>query len=199
MRNLNEITKTVAIFESREIRRTWHNDQWYFVVEDVVMALTNSQNVKDYITKMRECDPQLSQGYVQFVSTLDIMTKGGRQKMNCSDLEGIFRIIQAIPSPKAEPFKLWLARVGKERIDEIYKGTFDMTAQKYKNFKSLNKEDNLRDHMNDIELILTMLVSSHLLPDLHPDLSNLIPAFAILTNIPEAVTWRIGYDLLHYH
>lgn len=68
---------------------------------------------------MRERDSSLSQGYGQIVSTLDIMTKGGRQKMSCADLAGIFRIIQSIPSPKAEPFKLWLAKVGKERIDEI--------------------------------------------------------------------------------
>jgi len=119
MKSKIESTKSVTLFESRQIRRTWHNDRWYFVVEDVVLALTNSQNVKDYITKMKERDSELSQGYGQIVSTLDIMTKGGRQKMSCADLEGIFRIIQSIPSPKAEPFKRWLAKVGKERLDEI--------------------------------------------------------------------------------
>jgi len=208
--------KHLVIFEQKEIRRAWHNERWYFVVEDVVQALVDTPNIKDYINKMRLRDPELSKGYGQFVHILDMKTKGGRQKMNCADLAGIFRIIQSIPSPKAEPFKLWLAQVGKERIDEIkdpelavnrakaiyerkgypkdwidkrmrgiavrntltdewknrgvkersefailtdeiYKGTFDLTAKEYKAVKSLDHEDNLRDHMEDLELILTML------------------------------------------
>jgi len=203
-------------FESSRIRRTLHDERWFFVVEDVVLALIDSDDPKQYIQRMRERDEQLSQGWVQIVHTLDMMTKGGRQKMVCADLAGIFRIIQSIPSPKAEPFKLWLAKVGKERIDEIkdpelamnrakaiyerkgypkdwvdkrmrgiavrntltdewkargvkqpsefailtdeiYKGTFDLTAKEYKEHKSLDRDDNLRDHMEDLELILTML------------------------------------------
>lgn len=101
------------------MRRTWHNDQWYFVIEDVVQILVESKNVKDYINKMRRRDLELDKGYGQIVHTLDIETKGGRQKMNCGSLQGIFRIIQSIPSSKAEPFKQWLARVGQERIEEI--------------------------------------------------------------------------------
>jgi DNA-damage-inducible protein D len=207
--------KEIVLFEGKEIRKVWYKEKWYFVVEDVVSVLVESKNIKDYINKMRQRDPELSKGYGQIVHTLSVDTKGGRQKMNCSNLEGIFRIIQSIPSPKAEPIRLWLARVGTERIeeiqdpelainrakaiyekkgypkdwidkrmrginvrhsltdewknrgakgsdfailtDEIYKGTFDMSAQEYKKLKSLDKENNLRDHMNDIELILTML------------------------------------------
>lgn len=208
--------ESIALFEEKRIRKVWHEEQWFFVVEDVVSVLVESKNIKDYINKMRQRDPELSQGYGQIVHTLDVPTKGGVHPMNCSNLEGIFRIIQSIPSPKAEPFKQWLARVGKERVDEIndpelavarakemyakkgysdvwinkrmrsihvrntftdewkergaklpsefailtdeiYKGTFEMTAQQYKKLKEIDKEDNLRDHMNDIELILTML------------------------------------------
>jgi len=88
-------------------------------VEDVVFVLTDSVNTKDYINKMRARDEELSKGYGQFVHTLEVLTEGGKQKMNCANTEGIFRIIQSIPSPKAEPFKRWLARVGYERIQEI--------------------------------------------------------------------------------
>lgn len=210
------IKRQIAIFEEKEVRRVWHNEQWYFVVEDVVLALIDSINVKDYINKMRQRDPELSKGYGQFVHTLDVLTKGGMQKMNCASLSGIFRIIQSIPSPKAEPFKLWLAKVGQERIEEIqdperaivrakriydqkgysedwiakrmrginvrntltdewknrgakegfdfailtneiYQGTFEMTAKEIKDYKNLNNPDNPRDHMNELELILTML------------------------------------------
>ena len=111
--------KHIAIFEQKEVRRVWHDERWYFVVEDVVLALIESADPKQYIQRMKLRDPELAKGYVQFVHTLDVPTKGGMQKMNCADLEGVFRIIQSIPSPKAEPFKQWLARVGKERIDEI--------------------------------------------------------------------------------
>jgi DNA-damage-inducible protein D len=83
-------------------------------VEDIVLALIESNDAKQYVQRMRERDEQLSQGWIQIVHTLDIMTKGGRQKMSCADLRGILRIIQSIPSPKAEPFKLWLAQVGKD-------------------------------------------------------------------------------------
>jgi len=112
------VTKT-AIFRQKEIRKTIHKNEWWFVVEDVVFALTDSNDPKQYINKMRKRDPQLSEGWVQFVHTLLIDTEGGSQKVNCANTEGIFRIIQSIPSPKAEPFKRWLAKVGYERIQEI--------------------------------------------------------------------------------
>ncbi|NCU28481.1 MAG: phage antirepressor protein [Candidatus Moranbacteria bacterium] len=208
--------KEIAIFEEKEVRRTWYNEQWYFSIIDVVLALTNSVQPDGYIKDMRRRDPELSKGWGQIATPLSIQTKGGVQKLNCSDLQGIFRIIQSIPSPKAEPFKLWLAKVGQERIEEIqdperaivrakkiyeqkgyndewiakrmrginvrntltdewkdrgakegidfailtneiYKGTFEMTAKGIKKYKNLDNPDNPRDHMNELELILTML------------------------------------------
>lgn len=115
-----EITTTkIAIFRKREIRKTIHNNEWWFVVNDVVLALTDSPNVQDYIKKMRKRDEELTKGWGQIVIPLSVKTLGGDQKLNCANTEGIFRIIQSIPSPKAEPFKRWLARVGYERIQEI--------------------------------------------------------------------------------
>ncbi len=109
----------IAVFRGREVRKTIHNDEWWFVVEDVVAILTDSADVKQYINRMRQRDSELSKGWVQFVHTLSVETAGGRQQMNCANTQGIFRIIQSIPSPKAEPFKRWLAKVGYERIQEI--------------------------------------------------------------------------------
>jgi DNA-damage-inducible protein D len=115
-----EITTTkIAIFRKREIRKTIHNNEWWFAVNDVVLALTDSSNVQDYIKKMRKRDNELSKGWGQIVTPLSVRTSGGDQKLNCANTEGIFRIIQSVPSPKAEPFKRWLARVGYERIREI--------------------------------------------------------------------------------
>ncbi|MEK7141168.1 MAG: Bro-N domain-containing protein [Patescibacteria group bacterium] len=211
---MEEISK-IAIFKGRKVRKTIYHNEWWFVVEDVVLALIDSLNVKDYINKMRRRDQELAKGYGQIVHTLEIPTEGGKQMMNCANTEGIFRIIQSIPSPKAEPFKRWLARVGYERVQEIedpelatkrtralYKAkgysdgwiekrmrgiaireeltdewknrdvggdreyailtaeisqaTFGMTPSEYKKFKGLARE-NLRDHMDDLELIFTML------------------------------------------
>lgn len=109
----------LALFEEKQIRKTWENNKWYFSIEDVVYALTNSKDPKQYINKLRQRDEYLSQGWVQIVHTLKMDTNGGKQKINCADTEGILRIIQSIPSPKAEPFKRWLAKVGSERIEEI--------------------------------------------------------------------------------
>jgi DNA-damage-inducible protein D len=112
---------TIKLFESKNIRSVWNEteEKWYFVVEDVIAILTDSKDPKQYIKRMRMRDLELSKGWVQFVPTLKVETKGGLQKMGCSDSKGLLRIIQSIPSPKAEPFKLWLAQVGSERIDEI--------------------------------------------------------------------------------
>lgn len=207
--------KALAVFEGKQIRKTWHNDEWWFVIEDVIVALTDSSDPKQYLNKMRQRDEILSQRWVQFVHTLPIATSGGKQGMNCANTESLFRIIQSIPSQKAEPFKLWLAKVGYERVqeienpelaqkrmkeiygqkgysedwiekrvrgiaireeltdewkkrgveeerefailtNEISKATFGKTVQEYKQFKGLKRE-NLRDHMNDLELIFTML------------------------------------------
>ena len=109
----------IAVFRNKKVRRIIHKNEWWFVVEDIISALTDSINPKDYINKMRRRDDELSKGYGQFVHTLPVTTEGGRQLMNCANTESIFRIIQSIPSSKAEPFKRWLARVGYERVQEI--------------------------------------------------------------------------------
>ncbi len=85
-----------TIFEEKEVRRAWHVEKWYFVIADVVQVLTNSRDVQGYIKDMRRRDPELSQGGGQIATPLGIETTGGRQKMNCSSLEGMFRIIQSI-------------------------------------------------------------------------------------------------------
>lgn len=109
----------IALFQRKEVRRVIHNNEWWFVVVDVVAALTDSANPTDYFNKVRQRDPELAKGYGQIVHPLLVPTSGGPQKLNCANTEGLFRLIQSIPSPKAEPFKRWLARVGYERIQEI--------------------------------------------------------------------------------
>jgi hypothetical protein len=209
----------IKVFESNKIRSVFNEleQKWYFVVEDVIAALTDSNDPKQYVKRMKQRDQELAKGWVQFVPTLLVETAGGNQKMSCASVEGLFRIIQSIPSQKAEPFKQWLARVGYERLEEIEnpeltskrtreiyrlkgysdewiekrmrgiavrdeltdewkkrgvkenrdfailtaeisKATFGLTPSEYKLHKDLSKpSDNLRDHMNDLELIFTML------------------------------------------
>ncbi len=207
----------IKLFESKQIRTVWNepDQKWYFVVADVVQVLTDTPNATDYIKKMRKRDELLSQGWGQLVTPLLVDTAGGKQKLNCANAQGLLRIIQSIPSPKAEPFKLWLAQVGSDRLDEIEnpelatqrtrelyklkgypddwiekrmrsiaireeltdewktrdvkeqkeyailtaeisKATFGLTPSEYKKVKGL-KSQNLRDHMNDLELIFSML------------------------------------------
>jgi DNA-damage-inducible protein D len=209
----------LVVFQGKNIRRKWYNNQWYFVVVDLVKVLTGSVNPSDYIKKVKIRDEELSKGWGQIVTPLPMETTGGIQKLNCSNLEGSFRIIQSIPSKKAELFKRWLAKVGSERIQEIenpelaqdrsrkyyemkgypedwiYKrmrgivirqdltqewkqrgikknkefailtneisrATFGVPIKEHKLFKSLDpefKNQNLRDHMTDLELIFSML------------------------------------------
>lgn len=209
----------IKLFQDKKIRSVWNEEeeQWYFVVEDVVAALTDSSDPKQYVKRMKQRDAELAKGWVQFVPTLVVPTAGGKQRMSCANVKGLFRIIQSIPSPKAEPFKQWLATVGyermleienpelaQERMKELYeqkgypkdwidkrlrgiairqnltdewkkrgiseerdfailtaeisKATFGMTPSEYKEFKGLTKKNqNLRDHMDDLELIFTML------------------------------------------
>lgn len=209
----------IKLFQDKKIRSVWNEEeeQWYFVLEDVVAALTDSSNPKQYVKRMKLRDPELAKGWVQIVPTLVVQTPGGPQRMKCANVKGLFRIIQSIPSPKAEPFKQWLAQMGyermleienpelaQERMKELYekkgypkdwidkrlrgiairqnltdewkrrgidsehdyailtaeisKATFGMTPSEYKAYKGLTKKNqNLRDHMDDLELIFTML------------------------------------------
>jgi len=119
MANEPKPTTRIAVFRKKEIRKAIHNNEWWFVIRDVVAALTDSAQPDGYIKDMRRRDNELAKGWGQIATPLPIETPGGPQKMNCANTEGIFRIIQSIPSPKAEPFKLWLAKVGYERVQEI--------------------------------------------------------------------------------
>ena len=112
-------TTKIAIFRNRKIRKAIHKNEWWFVIVDVVAALTDSIQPDGYIKDMRRRDPELSKGWGQIAIPLSVQTSGGMHKLNCANTEGIFRIIQSIPSPKAEPFKRWLARIGYERVQEI--------------------------------------------------------------------------------
>ena len=208
-------TTKIALFKGKKIRKTLRNNEWWFVIVDVVFALTDSAQPEGYVKDMRRRDSELAKGWGQIATPLSIQTEGGLQMLNCANTEGIFRLIQSIPSPKAEPFKRWLAKVGYERVqeiedpelatkrtrmlyrlkgypddwiekrmrgieiretltdewknrgakegleyailtNEILHGTFGMSAEEYKKFKNLKRE-NLRDHMDDMEIILTML------------------------------------------
>ena len=114
----------IAVFENKEIRKTFYNGEWWFVINDVVAVLTDSKDVRQYIKRLRARDNEINEAFkggVQFVPPLgmEFETQGGNQMLQCWHTEGIFRLIQSIPSPKAEPFKRWLAKVGYERIQEI--------------------------------------------------------------------------------
>lgn len=117
---MSDIEK-IQLFESKKVRTLWveEEDKWYFVLEDVIGILTESTDPKQYIKRMKLRDPELAKGWVQIVPLLSIQTDGGPQKMRCANLEGMFRIIQSIPSKKAEPFKRWMAQVAAERINQM--------------------------------------------------------------------------------
>ena len=95
------MTDKLVVFKNKNIRRTLNNNEWWFVIEDIVFALTESKDPKQYIQRMKQRDSELKKGWVQIVHTLSIETEGGNQKMLCSNTDGIFRIIQSTPSPKA--------------------------------------------------------------------------------------------------
>lgn len=111
----------IQLFEDKKIRTVWveNEEKWYFVVEDVIEALIESRDPKQYVKRMKLRDPELAKGWVQIVPLLTIMTQGGPQKMRCANIEGMFRIIQSVASKKAEPFKRWMAQVAAERINQM--------------------------------------------------------------------------------
>ena len=177
----------IQLFENRRIRTVWveKEEKWYFAIEDVIEALTESRDPKQYVKRMKLRDPELAKGWVQIVPLLTIMTEGGPQKMRCANLEGMFRIIQSIPSKKAEPIKVWMAQVAAERINQAIdpERSIDQAIADYrrlgyseawinqriktieirkgltdewKHYKGLTKE-NLRDNMTNMELLLNAL------------------------------------------
>ena len=112
---------SIQLFEDRKIRTAWdeEREEWYFSVQDVVAVLSESTDPKQYIKKMRARDPQLSANWGTICTPVQMLAADGKQrKVQAANTEGILRIIQSIPSPKAEPFKRWLAQVGRERIEE---------------------------------------------------------------------------------
>ena len=144
----------IKLFEEKRVRTVWDDQQekWYFSVVDVVSVLTDSANPTDYLKKMRKRDPQLAEGWGQIVTPLSIQTPGGKQKVNFADTEAIFRIIQSIPSPKAEPFKLWMARVAAERLDQMQDPELSIN-QALMDYKRLGYSDNwINQRLKSIEI-----------------------------------------------
>lgn len=112
----------IKLFEDREIRTSWNENEedWYFSVNDVVEVLTDTVDVKQYVKKLRNRDKELNSKWGTICTPVQMTAKDGKQrKINAANTAGILRIIQSIPSKKAEPFKIWLARVGAERLNEI--------------------------------------------------------------------------------
>ena len=110
----------IVVFQDKQIRRAWMNEQWYFSIADVVEFLTDSVDVKQYIKRMRQRDPLLNRNWGTLCTPVAMIAADGRRRsVQAADVKGLFRIIQSIPSPKAEPFKQWLAQVGYERVQEI--------------------------------------------------------------------------------
>jgi DNA-damage-inducible protein D len=115
-----EQTDKLIIFQEKQIRRIWHNEEWWFAVADVVETLTDSTDVKQYIKKLRSRDAQLDSNWGTICTPLEMVALDGKmRKTNAANSQGVFRLVQSIPSAKAEPFKQWLAQVGYERVQEI--------------------------------------------------------------------------------
>jgi len=209
----------LVVFQGKKVRRAWRDNEWYYSLVDIVRVLTDSANPTDYLKKIRKRDKELGFYIGTNCPQVEMETFTGKKRQTLAgNTKDAFRLIQSIPSKKAEPFKQWLAQVGKERLDEIEnpelaqarmkeiyekkgypkgwidkrlrgmairqnltdewekrgikeqrdfsiltaeiaKATFGMTPSQYKNFKKLPKKSkiNLRDHMDDLELIFTML------------------------------------------
>ncbi|MFC1698162.1 Bro-N domain-containing protein [Nanoarchaeota archaeon] len=227
----------LIVFEDKKIRRIWFNDEWWFSVVDIIEALTESNRAKKYWSDLKK--KLINEGFEpsEKIGQLKLVADDGKLRLtDCTNTKNAFRLIQSIPSKRAEPFKQWLAQVGYDRIEEIEnpelaqkrmkeiysakgypkdwidkrlrgiavrqnltdewekrgietqkdfailtaeisKATFGLTPTEYKKHKNLPKKskDNLRDHMNDLELIFTMLgerVTTELSEDKKPDSFN---------------------------
>ncbi len=111
-----EVQKGLIVFQDRKIRRLWHDNQWFYSVVDIVAVLSESDNPTTYWRVLKHREPQL----VTICNGLKMSAEDGKLRYtDCVNTKNAFRLIQSIPSKKAEPFKMWLAQVGKERIEEI--------------------------------------------------------------------------------
>lgn len=145
----------IKLFEEKRVRTVWDDRQekWFFSVVDVVAVLTDSANPTDYLKKMRKRDPELG----SFVGTncpqVAMLTETGKKRLTlAADTEGMFRIIQSIPSPKAEPFKLWMARVAAERLDQMQDPELSIN-QALMDYKRLGYSDNwINQRLKSIEI-----------------------------------------------
>ncbi len=170
----------IKLFEGKKVRVVWDEKQekYYFAVQDIVQVLTDSADIKQYVKRLRSRDKELDSvwGTIctphQFVST-----DGKRHAVNCSDLQGIFRIIQSIPSKKAEPVKQWLAQLGEQRIDQMIDPelTFQMAVEDYRRQGYSDKWINER--MRSIEM------RKELTDEWHRAGIHEQKDFAILTNV----------------
>jgi hypothetical protein len=151
----------IAVFQETSIRRVWHNEEWWFALSDVIVVRTDSADPRQYIKKMCSRDAALDANWGTTCTPLALRAPDGKMRdTNCANTEGLFRIIQSIPSPKAEPFKRWLAQGGYQRVKEIENPEFGITSSEHSQLKELGQVktgSNLRDHMTDLELIFTML------------------------------------------
>ncbi|MDR1680062.1 MAG: hypothetical protein LBR81_09865 [Prevotellaceae bacterium] len=112
----------IKLFETKQVRTAWNEEEeeWYFSVQDVVQILSDSTDVKQYVKRMLSRDEQLKSNWGTICTPVEMIAADGKKrKIQASNLQGLFRIIQSIPSPKAEPFKQWLAQIAKERIDQL--------------------------------------------------------------------------------
>ena len=144
----------IKIFEDKKVRTVWDSEteQWYFCVVDVVEVLTDSKNPTDYIKKMKKRDPSLAEGWGQIVTPLSVQTAGGKQRVNCATQQGLFRIIQSISSHKAEPFKIWMAQVASQRLDQMQDPELSI-EQAIADYKRLGYSDKwINSRMKGIEV-----------------------------------------------
>ena len=155
-------TEAVKLFEQKKVRTVWDNEQeeWYFSVVDVVAVLTDSVNPTDYLKKLKKRDTELGLFLGTNCPQVMMMTKTGkRRKTLAADTKALFRIIQSIPSPKAEPFKLWMAQVAKERLDQLQDPELSI-HQAMSDYKRLGYSDSwINQRLKSIEVrkVLTIM------------------------------------------
>ena len=145
----------IKLFEEKKVRTAWdeEREEWYFSVQDVVEILTDSTDVKQYVKKMLNRDDQLRNNWGTICTPVEMVAADGKnRKIQASNIQGIFRIIQSIPSPKAEPFKQWMAQVAKERLDQLQDPELSI-EQAMLDYKRLGYSDNwINQRLKSIEI-----------------------------------------------